>query len=278
MVDNLLSLPDFAMPSFGLGSFLDIALITFVVYRLLGWVRQTRAWGVFKGIAALLIIYLAAVLLGMYATVWLINQTITWAVIVLAILFQPELRKFLERLGKGRRIPFIGVLEADKTDDNSEERATIEEIIKAALEMAKTKTGALIVIEQETPLGDLETTGTVLDAVASSQLLLSIFENKAPMHDGAVLIRQNRVRAAACILPLTAENIARELGTRHRAAIGVTETSDAYALVVSEETGAISIAKEGKLYRSLSEIEMRNMLLSNIRPSKSRKKKDKKKK
>ncbi|MCL2752804.1 MAG: diadenylate cyclase CdaA [Defluviitaleaceae bacterium] len=266
-ISNLFNLPELAMPSFGIASILDIALIAFVVYKLLGWVRQTRAWGVFKGIATLAMIYLVAYFLGMHTTVWIISQTVTWAVIALMIIFQPELRKALERLGKGRRLPFLTFLQEEKPD-NSE--VVVQEIVDALQKMSKVNTGALIVVEQEVPIKDLEASGVLIDAMVTSQLLVSIFEKNAPLHDGAVLIRQDRVKAATCILPLTAEHLSSELGTRHRAAVGMSETSDAYVLVVSEETGAISIAKDGKLYRGLTKEEVQKMLLSNIKPQKSK--------
>ena len=255
------------MPSFGIASILDIALIAFVVYKLLGWIRQTRAWGVFKGVVTLAVVYLAAYFLGMHTTVWIINQTVTWAVIALMIIFQPELRRALERLGKGRRLPFLAFLQEDKPDNSAE---VVEAIVDAVQKMAKVRTGALIVIEQELPLQDLEGSGVILDAKVTSQLLVSIFEKNAPLHDGAVLIRQDRVKAATCILPLTQENLSSELGTRHRAAVGMSETSDAHILVVSEETGTISMAKDGKLYRDLTGVEVQKMLAANIKPQKSK--------
>jgi diadenylate cyclase len=264
-VSSLLNLSDFAMPYFRFNSFLDIALIAFATYKILGWVRQTRAWSVFKGILMLAVIYLAANLLQLHTTTWLIEQTVTWAVIALMIIFQPELRTALERLGKGRRLPFIGTLGEAVVSNSSH---TMNEIVEAAVKLAKTKTGGLVVIEQQVVLGDLATTGIILDAVVSSQLLVSIFENTSPLHDGAVLIRSNRVNAAMCILPLTEAKLATELGTRHRAAVGLSETCDAYVLVVSEETGSLSIAHDSKLYRDLSENQLRDMLLSNIKPSK----------
>jgi diadenylate cyclase len=271
---NLLNLSDFTMPYFSFSSFLDIALIAFATYKILGWVKQTRAWSVFKGILTLGVIYLAALLLQLHTTTFLIQQTVTWAVIALMIIFQPELRTALERLGKGRKIPFIGTLGENVVSNSTQ---AMNEIVEAAVKFAKVKTGALIVIEQDVGLSDLERAGITIDAVVSSQLLLSIFENTSPLHDGAVLIRQNRVKAATCILPLTDAVLSSELGTRHRAAMGLAETCDAYIVVVSEETGTISVAQNGKLYRDLSENELRNMLLSNIKPGR-RAKKDKRKK
>ncbi|MCL2169411.1 MAG: diadenylate cyclase CdaA [Defluviitaleaceae bacterium] len=268
-ISDFLNLPDFAMPNFTIFSVFDIALITFASYKLLGWVRQTRAWGVFQGILFLVLIYIIALFLGMYTTVWLIEQIVPWAAIGLVVLFQPELRKAFEKLGKGgRRLPFITNLEEERVANSTQ---IIEEIIAAATKMSAVKTGGLVVIEQETKLSDIEATGVTIDAMVTSQLLLSIFESTSPLHDGAVIVRQNRIKAATCILPLTTEHLSSDLGTRHRAAVGTSETSDAYILVVSEETGGISIAKDGKLYRNLNITDLRNMLLSGIRPARTRK-------
>jgi len=273
-ISNFLNLPSFTMPAFSFTSILDIALIAFAVYKLLSWIKQTRAWALFKGIATLAVVYLAAEILDMHVTQWLINQTLAFAVIALIVVFQPEVRRALEKMGKGRRIPFLSMLvEEDKNEDTA---ACVDEIIVAAIKMSKTRTGALMVIEQETPLGDLEASGVRVDAVVSSQLLLSIFEDKTPLHDGAVLIGKGRVKSAACILPLTEKNLGGDLGTRHRAAVGASEISDAYALVVSEESGAISIARDGKLHQKLTEDEIRNMLMSGVAPIKLRRKKKKK--
>jgi len=275
-ISSLLNLPSFVMPSFTFTSLLDIGLIAFVVYKLLSWIKQTRAWALFKGIITLAIVYLAAEIFDMHVTQWLIDQTLVFAVIALIVVFQPEVRRALERMGKGRRIPFLSLLvEEEKTDTPT---TSIEEIVSAAVRMSMARTGALIIIEQETPLGDLEATGVPIDAVVSSQLLLSIFEDKTPLHDGAVLIAKGRVKSAACILPLTSKDLGGDLGTRHRAAVGASENSDAYALVVSEESGNISVAKDGKLYQALSQDEVKNMLMSGISPSKARRPRKKKKK
>jgi len=266
LITNLFNnLPSFSMPRFGWNSILDIAFITFVSYRLLSWIKQTRAWTLFKGAVTIIMVYLGAMLFAMDTTLWIIESTFTVAAFGAIVIFQPELRKALENLGKNRNIPFLNVLEETRAGNSVQ---SVEEIATAAMAMSKVKTGALIVIEQQVPLGDLESTGVAVDAVVTSQLLINIFEHNTPLHDGAVLVRENRVKAATCILPLTGEDLAKDLGTRHRAAVGVSEASDAYALVVSEETGGISIAKGGKLYRNLSENEIKAMLLENIRPSK----------
>ncbi|MCL2396668.1 MAG: diadenylate cyclase CdaA [Defluviitaleaceae bacterium] len=268
-ISNLFAnLPTLTMPRFGLSAVLDIAFITFVIYKALMWIRRTRAWMFFRGALTLLMVYLAASMLSMNATTELIQQGFIYVAFALMVIFAPELRKVLESLGKNRNIPFLSTLE-DSREANSTQ--CVDEIIVAAREMSRVKTGALIVIEQQVPLGDLEGTGVAIDALVTSQLLINIFEHNTPLHDGAVLVRENRVKAATCILPLTTEHLSSDLGTRHRAAVGISEVSDAYAVVVSEESGYISIAKEGKLYRNLSENQIKDMLLENIKPSKSRK-------
>ncbi|MCL2573523.1 MAG: diadenylate cyclase CdaA [Defluviitaleaceae bacterium] len=268
LFSNLFSnLPSFALPHLGLSSILDILFITFVLYRVLVWIKQTRGWTLFKGIITIALIYLGAVIMQMDTTVWIIEQSLTVAALATVIIFQPEIRKALENLGKNRNIPFFNPLEENREDNSA---TCIEEIIDAAHKMSRVKTGALIVIEQQVPLGDLEDSGVAIDAVVTSQLLINIFEHNTPLHDGAVLIRENRVKAATCILPLTSEPLSSDLGTRHRAAVGVSETSDAFAIVVSEESGSISIAKDGKLNRNLDDDQIRTILLANLRPKKSR--------
>jgi len=269
LISNLFSnLPTLGMPRFGLNSVLDIAFIAFVAYRLLLWVKQTRAWTLFKGIAIILVVWAGATVLTMHVTTFIIEATFNIVAIALLVIFQPELRKALESIGKNRNIPFFSQLESGAEANSTK---TVEEIADAALKMAAVKTGALIVIEQAVPLGDLETTGVPIDAVVSSQLLINIFEHNTPLHDGAVLVRENRVKAATCILPLTSNALSSDLGTRHRAAVGTSEGSDAYVLVVSEETGKISIAKDGKLYQGMSESDIKAMLLENIKPGKTKK-------
>ena len=266
---NLFSnIPPFAMPHLDFFSILDILFITFVLYRVLMWIKQTRGWTLFKGILTIALIYFGAVLLSMETTVWIIEQSLTVAALAAVIIFQPEIRKALENLGKNRNIPFLNPLEESQKANSA---FCVEKIIDAAQKMSKVKTGALIVLEQQVPLGDLEASGVAIDAVVTSQLLINIFEHNAPLHDGAVLIRNNRVKAASCILPLTSEQLSSDLGTRHRAAVGVSEVSDAFALVVSEESGHISIAKDGKLHRNLTESEIKSMLLSDLRPKKTHK-------
>ena len=214
---------------------------------------KRRALACFFALAAV------ATLLKLNTILWILSNTISVGIIAVIVVFQPELRKALEQLGKGKFF-FYFTRGTDETDDKATQR-TVDEIVKAADKMGSVKTGALILIEQEVPLGDLERTGIPIDAIVSSQLLINIFEHNTPLHDGAVIVRRNRVAAATCFLPLTDSNeISMELGTRHRAAIGASEVSDAYVIVVSEETGAISLARGGVLYRNLTPEQLRNMI------------------
>lgn len=265
---SAINLPVFAMPSFGINSILDILFISFCLYRLLIWIKETRAWTLFKGIIVVVLIYVLAFVFNMDTTRQIIESSLNAAVLAALVIFQPELRKALERLGNNRNIPFITALDEGKEELSSK---SVEEIAKAAMRLSTAKLGALIVIEQKVPLGDLEATGVPIDAVVTSQLLINIFEKNTPLHDGAVLIRENKIKAATCILPLTQSDLD-DLGTRHRAAVGVSEVSDCYVVVVSEETGAVSIAREGKLKLQLRENDILDIFDSS-RPKKVKKRK-----
>ncbi len=220
------------------------------------WIKETRAWSLFKGLIVILIIFAFSSILNFSTLYWIISNTFNVGLVALIVLFQPELRKALEQLGKGN---YIRSLVKPEHTGQKVSDLTVNEIIKAAKIMADAKTGALIVIEKEVPLGDFEQTGILINGFVSNQLLVNIFENKTPLHDGAVIIRNNKIKAAACILPLSPNVDKHDFGTRHRAAIGASEVSDAYILVVSEERGEISIAKNGKLYQNLSERQIRNI-------------------
>ncbi|MCC8015197.1 MAG: diadenylate cyclase CdaA, partial [Eubacterium sp.] len=228
---------------------LDILIVAVLAYWVIVWVRETRAWFLLKGILVLALISLFSNIFNLYTVSWIIEKTLSVGIIAILILFQPEFRKALENLGKGSLVTnlFSGEKNMNKLDEKN-----AEEIVDAAERMAKEKTGALIVVENNVPLGDFEERGITIDAKVSSQLLTNIFVNKTPLHDGAVIIRNNRIASAACILPLTQAELNSDLGTRHRAAVGASEVSDAYVVVVSEETGKISVAHEGKLRRGIS--------------------------
>jgi diadenylate cyclase len=222
------------------------------------WIRETKAWTLFKGFMMVVIVFAAANLLYLTTIKWIIEMTFNIGLIAIVVIFQPELRKALEQLGKGKYLSFIKSSDKNITDLSAQ---SAEEIVKAVKVMSEAKTGALIVIEQNASIWEPGSSGIPLDSIISSQLLINIFEHNTPLHDGAVVIRHNRISAAACILPLTKEEIGKDLGTRHRAAVGVSEESDAVVLVVSEETGGMSIASGGSLRRSLSEKQIRAILL-----------------
>lgn len=259
--DNL-GITEFARPSLGITDILDILIVAYIIYKIIFWIKETRAWVLFKGILVILALAAVATLLKLNTILWILSNTISVGIIAVIIVFQPELRKALEQLGKGKFFSYF-TRGTDEEDDKATSR-TADEIVKAAEKMGSVKTGALILIEQAVPLGDLERTGIPIDAIVSSQLLINIFEHNTPLHDGAVIVRRNRVAAATCFLPLTDSNeVSMELGTRHRAAIGASEVSDAYVIVVSEETGAISLARGGVLYRNLTPDQLRGMISQN---------------
>lgn len=259
--DNF-GITEFARPSIGISDILDILIVAYIIYKIIFWIKETRAWVLFKGILVIFALAAVAVLFKLNTIVWILSNTLSVGIIAAIVVFQPELRKALEQLGKGKMLTYF-TRAAEQNVDKVNTRTT-EEIVKAAVKMGAVKTGALILIEQEVPLGDLERTGIPIDAIISSQLLINIFEHNTPLHDGAVIVRRNRVAAATCFLPLTdSEDISMELGTRHRAAIGASEVSDAYVIVVSEETGAISMARGGVLYRDLTQEQLKGMLSQN---------------
>ncbi len=265
-----LGVTDLAMPSIGIFDILDIIIVAYITYKIIFWIKETRAWALFKGILVIFVFAAVAFLLKLNTILWILSNTISVGIIAIIVVFQPEMRKALEQLGKGRLFFYFTKMDNSGEDDKAAAR-TVDEILKAASKMAAAKTGALILIEQEVPLGDLERTGIPIDAIVSSQLLINIFEHNTPLHDGAVIIRRNRVAAATCFLPLTESNdVSMELGTRHRAAIGASEVSDAFAVVVSEETGFISMAKGGVLYRNLTTDMLRGMLSKTSQSSKKK--------
>ncbi len=254
-----MNLSFWSISSVSITDFIDILIVTFLIYKIMVWIKETRAWSLFKGIVVILLISIGSYVFKLHTILWVMQNTLGVGLIAIIVLFQPELRKALEQLGKGKIVsPFSG------TDTQKISHQTIDEIVNAVGIMAQHKTGALILIEQDVPLGDLEATGITLDAVVTSQLLVNIFTNKTPLHDGAVIIKENRVAAATCILPLTDREIEHELGTRHRAALGASEVSDCIVVVVSEETGYISVAGGGKLQRGISKVDLRKLLLKNF--------------
>ncbi len=235
---------------------IDILIVAVIIYELLLLTRHTRGSALLKGLFLLLVIVLASRLLGLISLNWLLMAVLQNGALVLVILFQPELRKALERMGRSR------ILNKGNRKDLEDERETIiSEIVQTVVDLSRRRVGALIVFERQTGLQDVIETGTRLDAEISAPLLENIFEPNTPLHDGAVVIREDQIVAAACILPLAeASGVSRELGTRHRAAVGITESTDAAVVVVSEETGIVSLAMDGSLKRPLSTDELKEFL------------------
>ncbi len=227
---------------------LDIVIIAFIIYKAVGFLRETRAGQLVKGIVFLLALYAFAIVFKLAVLRWVLSAVFGSAIVAIAIIFQPELRRLLERVGQ-TKLGYTG----SAGDEREVVINAIDSICKAVGQMQKNKTGALIVFERKTQLGEIINTGTVIDAQVSTAMVNNIFYPKSPLHDGAVVIRDGRIYAAACILPLTPNTeLSSQLGTRHRAAIGMTENSDAIVLVVSEETGTISIAFNGSITREYS--------------------------
>lgn len=238
---------------------LDIIIIFLLLYKLIVWTKETRAYEVLKGIGLLFLCSVASQLLQLNTLSWLLDAFLKSGsiIIVLVVLFQPEFRRVLERLGRGGKS--IGSALFDAATLSSVEM--IQDVQRAILSMARRRVGALIVVEQKTGLGDIINTGTPVDGLLSGALLENIFEPNTPLHDGAVIVRGSRIAAAGCFLPLSDDmNLARELGTRHRAALGVSTVSDSVTIVVSEETGAISLARDGKLVRYIDAKALHDIL------------------
>ena len=270
MIKDFLSLGGYAAlkPT----SILEIFIIAFLIYNILVWIKNTRAWTLFRGIIVVIAFAVVAYLLELNTILWIFNKTFNVLVICVFIVFQPELRRALEQLGrKNFMSTLFGTNVSDAKEKKNNERS-INEVIKAVYEMAKVKTGALIVLEREVLLNEYERTGIILDSVVSSQLLVNIFEHNTPLHDGAVFIRNNRIVAATCYLPLSDNmSLSKELGTRHRAAVGISEVSDSLTIVVSEETGAVSLARDGKLIRNLSADALRQLIGRSVKNENGRK-------
>ena len=249
-----------SIPRIGFTDVLDILIVSILFYQIVKWIKTTRAWVLLKGIILLLCIALAAYLLQLHTITFILANTMSVGITAVLIVFQPELRSALEQLGRKNWIANIFSTDTDQVKEGYTAR-TLQEIYRAAIEMGKVKTGALIVIEREVMLGEYERTGIPIDGKVSSQLLINIFEHNTPLHDGAVIIRNNRIVSATCYLPLSdSVEIGKELGTRHRAAVGISEVSDRITVIVSEETGDISIAVNGKIKHALAPQEFRDEL------------------
>ncbi len=254
--------------TFRFSDFLDIVLVAVILYLCIRIIRETRAMQLVKGIFFIAVVYFVVNLLNMEASTYIFKSIFSNILLIVAILFAPELRNILEQIGKGTaRKNFKTVIHPGVALDINEIENCIESVIKACSNMSDTKTGALIVFENETLLGNVIDSGTIVDAKASRALIENIFYPKTPLHDGAMVIRNGSVYAAGCILPLTKKNVKSSLGTRHRAAIGLSEESDAIVVVVSEETGAISVARNGTLTIDISDGDLRDILMNEFVPS-----------
>lgn len=240
---------------------IDISIVVFLAYQLIKIVRDSRAWQLAKGILFLVIANGLSALFGLSILHYILSAVMNWGVILLIIIFQPELRRALEQLGTSKFTRFFGI----EKDIITKTKEDIYKIVIAATELASQKKGALIVIERDIEIKDIVATGVIIDAEVSPQLLVNIFEPNTPLHDGAVIIGNNKIEAAACMLPLSQNNnISTALGTRHRAAIGMSKESDSIVVVVSEETGKISVAKDGSLIADVREDTLKKILISNI--------------
>jgi len=240
---------------------LEIFIIAFLVYYILAWMKTTRSWRLLKGLIVIFLFLMIVNLMEMTTIIWIAQNVLSFAVIAFIVVMQPELRHALEQLGQKNFIPFMGVSGSSREKDDAFSEKSLNEIVKACVEMGKVKTGALIVIERKESLKDYERTGIEVDGVVTSQLMINIFEHNTPLHDGAVIVRGNRVTYATCYLPLTDNlGLSKELGTRHRAGVGVSEVTDSLTLIVSEETGGISVAYEGKLERNMNAEKLRERM------------------
>ena len=249
------------LPKITMTDVVEILIITFLFYYMLVWIKNTRAWVLLKGIMVILLFVLVAAVFQMNTIIWIAKNTLSVAITAIVIIFQPEIRKALENLGQKNFLTSFFAFDFSKGEIAKFTDKTINELVKACYEMGKVKTGALIVIEDEIVLSEYERTGIAVDGILTSQLLINIFEKNTPLHDGAVIVRGDRVVSATCYLPLTDSlSISKDLGTRHRAAVGISEVSDSLTIVVSEETGKVSIAMGGELYRHVDAEFLKNKL------------------
>ncbi len=256
-------------PDVQITDIVEIIIIAFFIYQLLIWVQNTRTWMLFRGLLVVIAFFILAALFQMSTILWLGEKLLNVALLMVIVVFQPELRKALEDLGRRRLFSFLTNLGMGRGITKRFEDKTINDMTMACFEMGAVKTGALIVVENQMRLDEVERTGITLDAVLTKQLLINIFEKNTPLHDGAIIVRGDRIVAATCYLPLS-ENMSlnKALGTRHRAAIGISEVCDALTIVVSEETGRVSIAENGKLTEGVTDEQLRAKLIELQNPEK----------
>lgn len=251
-----------SLPSISVIDVIEIALISFFIYQCMVWIKYTRAYTLLKGIVVVLLFLLVAYIFKMSTILWIVGNMASMLVTAVVIIFQPELRRALEQLGQKNIMASIIPFDSGKEVKERFTDKTVNELIKACFDMGEVKTGALIVIEQNILLTEYERTGITLDAVLTSQLLINIFEHNTPLHDGAVIVRGNRIVSATCYLPLSDNmELSKQLGTRHRAGVGISEVSDSVTIIVSEETGQVSVAKDGRLMRNVNSTRLREVLV-----------------
>ena len=250
-----------AFPKVGIIDIIQIALIAFFVYQFMVWIKYTHAYTLLKGILVVLLFILVAYIFKMNTILWIFSNLASTLIVGVIVIFQPELRKVLEQLGQKKIMSALIPFDAGKEVKERFTDKTISELVKACFDMGEVKTGALIVIEQEEKLTDYIRTGINVDAILTSQLLINIFEHNTPLHDGAVIVRGNRIVAATCYLPLSDNmELSKQLGTRHRAGVGISEVTDSVTIIVSEETGQVSVAQNGRLLRNISSSQLREVL------------------
>lgn len=251
-----------SIPDIYVTDVVEIIILAYLIYHVVKWVKNTRAWALVKGLVVIMGFWLLAVFFNLNVVIWIISNTINVGIIAIIIVFQPEFRKALEQLGQKNIVRSIIAFDDSKEKNERFSDYSMNEIIRATFELARHKTGALIVLEEDIVLKDYDSTGIYIDSIISSELLINIFEHNTPLHDGAVIVRGNRIVAATCYLPLSDNmQLSKALGTRHRAGIGISEVSDCLTIIVSEETGKVSIAKNGKLIRNVDGDYLRTKLV-----------------
>ena len=254
-------LSDINLPSVNIIDIIEIILITFFVYQFMVWIKFTRAYTLLKGLLVIGAFLVIAYIFKMNTILWIFSNLASTLIVGVIVIFQPELRKALEQLGQKKIMSAIIPFDAGKEVKERFTDKTVNELIKACFDMGEVKTGALIVIEREIRLDEYIRTGINVDAILTSQLLINIFEHNTPLHDGAVIVRENRIVAATCYLPLSDNmELSKQLGTRHRAGVGISEVTDSVTIIVSEETGQVSVAEGGRLMRNVSSSELREVL------------------
>ena len=252
---------DIYSPKVNLIDIVEILILSVIIYYCILWIRNTRAYTLIKGLLILFAFLVIAYILQMNTILWIMKSVATVALTALVVIFQPELRKALEELGKKNVFSSILPFDLEKPSEDKFTENTLEDLVRAVYDMSEVKTGALIVLEQDISLNDYINTGIMLDSLLSTQLLVNIFEHNTPLHDGAVIVRGNRIISATCYLPLSDNNkIGKHLGTRHRAGLGISEVSDCFTIIVSEETGRVSYAYGGKLERAETPEQLKSQL------------------